>query len=89
MRGQSPAAIASRGAIHEPPTIGTLGSARYSPAKRSSIPPVGQKAIPANTGASARSSATPPSASAGKSFMTQIPSARAAMISEDVATPGR
>jgi hypothetical protein len=28
MRGQSPAATASRGAIHVPPTIGTLGNAR-------------------------------------------------------------
>jgi hypothetical protein len=41
------------------------------------------------TGASARNRETPPSASAGNSFITQMPSARAAMISDGVATPGR
>src|SRR5260221_9855993 len=48
---QSPAAIASRVAIHAPPTRGTLGKARYSAAFSPLTPPVGQKAVPAKTSA--------------------------------------
>jgi 2-dehydro-3-deoxy-L-rhamnonate dehydrogenase (NAD+) len=86
---QSPAATAALGAIHDPPTIGTLGNAKYLAAERSSMPPVGQNAIPGKTGASACNSASPPTASAGNSFRKLMPRSRAVMISEGVATPGR
>src|SRR5205814_835757 len=73
----------------EPPTIGTFAKVRYSAARVSSMPPVGQNATPGKTGANALSHAAPPSASAGKNFMTQMPRARAAITSDGVATPGR
>jgi hypothetical protein len=86
---QSPAATASFGAIHDPPTIGTFGKARYSRAERSSMPPVGQNATPEKTGARARNNARPPTASAGNSLRKLIPRSLAAITSEGVATPGR
>ncbi|MNU06832.1 hypothetical protein D3C72_2521640 [compost metagenome] len=53
------------------------------------MPPVGQKLIWPNGLAQALSRGMPPAASAGKSFRNENPSASAAMISLDVATPGR
>src|SRR3989344_3057763 len=53
------------------------------------MPPVGQKLTWPNGLAQALSKGMPPAASAGKSLRNENPSASAAMISLDVATPGR
>jgi hypothetical protein len=66
----SPAAIASRGAIHVPPIAKTLGRARYASRFEGRMPPVGMKRMPnaANGAVSEAIAAAPPDCSAGKNL---------------------
>src|SRR5262249_52449877 len=88
MRAKSPAAIASFGATHEPPTASTFGQARYVAMFFPSMPPVGQNLMSCNGAATDLSQAVPPEASAGKNFSTGKPRAASAIASETVAQPG-
>src|ERR1700674_2659 len=85
---QSPAATASFGVSHEPPTQPTFGSARKSAADAAVTPPVGQNITSGNGPAKAFSMPMPPACCAGNSLSAVNPAARATRTSEGVMTPG-
>ena len=85
---QSPAASASLGVSHEPPTHSTFDSARNSPAVDAAMPPVGQKRTCGNGPAKACSIATPPAGTAGKNLKVSSPASSPAITSDAVCTPG-
>src|SRR4051812_16939022 len=88
MRAKSPAAMASFGATHEPPTASTFGQPRYAAMFFTSIPPVGQNFRSGTGAAMDFSQATPPDASAGKNLRTLKSRAASAIASLTVAQPG-
>src|SRR6476659_7577827 len=88
-RAQSPAASASAGVSHDPPTHPTLGRARYDYAAATVIPPVGQNRAAGTGEAFDFRIGAPPEASAGKNFISVKPASRTDSTSDTVAVPGR
>ena len=88
MRPQSPAAMASFGVSHEPPTQATFFSARNCDAVSCEMPPVGQNVTSGSGPLIALSMPMPPAGTAGNSFSWRNPCSRAAITSDGVITPG-
>ncbi len=89
MRSNSPAAIHSRRATHDPAHATTRSKPRYAARFPALMPPVGMNPIERYGAAIAWRSGSPPIASAGKNLSTSSRFSSAASTSVGVQTPGK